>query len=451
MQKNSSYTKLLLLVCVFSTLQADKFSKGTQSLVNFSDTGTRKATFIEAQLLNLGFDPATMPYSFDFSGFIKNESFLDSRQTFDFGRGQFLLFPLKQENDVLGCDINSRGRYNMAAIESRLRTHVKGPKIGSAHSRAYVECDFFGNVEFGLIDTVQMRHAFVEIIKDNLHFVAGQTYHPLSLPLEAPNTVSFNSGVPMEPFLFSPQFRVTYTQNSFTIINALVGDITLIADGPRGPSNVYFRDSMMPEFHIQGRVDYSENFFFGAAFNLKRQVPRIKTDLNYKSVEILTSLACDAYFGFTKGRMSIYGKTIYVEDGNDFVMIGGYATSCVNQTNDKRQYANFRFVSAWTEIVYDMDRIEPALFVGFGKNLGTTRPIIQSIDDKKTIYGFGNDIATIARISPRVRCYYFAPFLVGAELEMTRAAYGTVSDAGKVENAVPVNNLRLELACYYIF
>jgi hypothetical protein len=481
---HSSKSRIIIFSTLFfsSSLYADKFSESTQALVRLVDPQSPITKFIEAQLKTFGFDPATLPFRLDFSGYIKNESFLDSRQTYDFAEGQFMLMPLQFEPDVNGCDINAHGRFNMSIIETRGRLNIIGPQVYDINTRAYIECDFLGNVRVEQeIDVLSLRHAYMELEKGDYKFLAGQTYHPLVYPAEAPDTVCFSSGSPLTPFLFSPQFRFGYETEKLGLYLTLLGEIDPLTDGPQSISTIYFRNSMMPEINVHGRVNFEgpysySDHYIGACANVKRIVPRLSTNLNYKSVESLTNVALSGYFRTRLDKLTVYGKGIYVENGNDFVMIGGYAVSCVSPNTDRREYVNFRFASGWLEFIYDLDKFEPAIFVGGGKNLGTTRPIIQNIlvstdadvdltsttnyftDNvttnsvtEQTIYGAGNNISYVTRLSPRLRCYYWAPFLIATEIEWTRAAYGTINACGKIENAKPVNNIRWELACYYIF
>lgn len=450
---NRFYLPIIFLIVTTPLLYADKFSETMQSLVRL-DT-QRIPHFIDAQIQRFGFDPANFPFQFDFSGYIKNESFLDSRQTYNFADGQFMLVPLQYQPDIYGCDINNRGSYNMSAVETRMRNNILGPKVYGLHTRAYIECDFFGNVN-STVNTLEMRHAFFELKGKNYKLLAGQTYHPLVYPVEAPNTVCFSSGSPMTPFLFNPQFRFGYESDNLDLYLSFVGNVALTGDGPDGASTIYVRNSMTPEISFMGRIhDEDQDNFAGIVINIKRLVPRLVTNLNVKSVEHINNLGFAAYYKARAGKVTMYGKTMYMENGSDFVMLGGYAVSTVNPQNDKRTYTNIRFVAAWAEFIYDLGKLEPAIFVGYGKNVGSTNPVIQSITTdgttETTIYGFGNNISYVARVSPRLRCYYFTPFLIGTELEFTRASYGTIGTFGNVCNATPVNNFRWELAGYYIF
>ena len=440
----------LLILSPFSSVYGDKFSETQQALVKLG-AQERPMKFIEAELITLGFDPKKLPFVLDFSGYIKGESFLDSRQTLDFRAGQLLLVPLEYLPDIHGRDINSRGRYNMSAIETRCRLDINGPVVHGWKTRGYIEADFFGTTDFS-INTFFLRNAYMELQGEHARFLAGQTYHPLVYPLEAPGTISFSG--PLNAFAFNPQFRFGYESKNLSLYVSFCGRVFLDDDGPIGPSSLYFRNSMMPEINFHGRVK-NEGNFVGASLNIRRIVPRLVTNKNIKSVEHLTNIGLSGYFCYDAAPLTFFGKVIYVENGSPFAMVGGYAVSCADSQTDKRTYTNIRFLSAWLEIIYDCCTFEPAIFGGYGKNIGATRPVITSITTdgivENTIYGFGNDIDTVARVSPRVRCYYYTPFIICTELEWTRASYGTIDGFGKVHNAIPVNNYRWELACYYIF
>ena len=52
-------------------------------------------------------------FGIKFSGFVKNDFFIDSRQTICAREGHFLLWPAPEKLDANGNDINSKSTFNM--------------------------------------------------------------------------------------------------------------------------------------------------------------------------------------------------------------------------------------------------------------------------------------------------------------------------------------------------
>lgn len=384
------------------------------------------------------------------SGYVKAEGIYDSRQALTLRDGHFLLYPLNRRPDVRGKDINSRGDFGEYAIQTRVRFEGFGPDVGPMSSRSYIEGDFFGTTD-DTIDAFRMRHAYLELESDEFDFLAGQTWHPIYIPILSPNTISFNTGTPINPFSRNPQFRIVYHNQTWDILGAAIGFLNFRPDGPIGFSNTYFRDALMPNLHLQARYKWNKaTNFVGAGIDVMRICPRLVSNLNFKEVNPFTAISAIAYARLAYDEhIILYSKFCYAQNANMWAMIGGYAVHSVDPLTDVRTYTPLRTISFWSELIF-AGTIEPALFIGYAKNLGATKTIIQSIDDENTVYGIGTDIKTLFRASPRIR-WYLESFVVGAEIEYTRAAYGFLNQFGKVINAQPVGNTRFLFATYYIF
>ena len=79
------------------------------------------------------------------SGYIKFESFVDSRQVLGIAADHFLLFPENKDLDANGKDKNSNSQTQLVALESRLRYDFSGPEICDVPTHAVIEGDFFSN------------------------------------------------------------------------------------------------------------------------------------------------------------------------------------------------------------------------------------------------------------------------------------------------------------------
>ena len=392
---------------------------------------------------------ANFPIQLEISGYVKAEAIFDTRQNFTERSGHYLFFPLNKLPDVLGADINSRGDFDEYAIQTRVRLEAFGPDIGCMESRSYIEGDFFGRTN-ETVAAFRLRHAYIALESDNFDFLGGQTWHPMSIPVEAPDTISFNTGAPIDPYSRNPQFRLLYHDDCVDVLFAAIGWIGDRPFGPIGPNSKYFRDSIMPDMHIQARYKWNEGQnYIGAGFDVMRIVPRLVSNLNYKEVNPFTSIAAIAYSRFSYDRIILYTKFAYAQDAAIWNMIGGYAVHTANPATDIRTYTPLQTISLWSELILSGD-IEPALFIGYAKNIGAKKDIIPAIGNEVTVYGIGTNIKTVFRAAPRVR-WYIKSFVVGTEIEYTRATYGILTNKGEVENSLPVGNTRFLFATYYIF
>lgn len=432
--------RIVLISCLltFSQAYADQFSLIAEQR-NVLDHEIKPALWATEKL----------PIKIDISGFVKAEGIFDTRQNFTIRDGHVLFFPLNKMPDATGRDINGRGDFDEYAIETRIRFEAFGPDVGCFKSRSYVEADFFGTTD-DTLDSFRMRHAYLCLESEDLDFWAGQTWHPMYFPVEAPDTISFSTGTPIDPFARQPQFRFVYHNDSFDVVAAAIGFLGQKPFGPLGPTDKYFRDSIMPDWHLQMRFKWDDSQqYIGAGVDFMRITPRLVSNTNFKDVNPFNSFSAIIYSRFVCNHIVLYNKFCYAQDAAIWAMIGGYAVHSVQPITDSRTYVPLRTISFWSELIFQ-GTFEPALFIGCAKNIGATKTIIPNISDETTIYGLGTNIRTVFRASPRIR-WYIKSFVLGAELEYTRATYGSLDEFGNVVNTIPVGNARFLFATYYIF
>ncbi len=434
---NQRWTLLLFAFMFFPAL-ADQFSVIAER-ANVLDHAIKPAVWATE----------TLPVKIDISGYIKAEGIFDTRQNFTERDGHFLFFPLNRLPDVNGRDINGRGDFDEYAIQSRIRFEAFGPDVGCMRSRSYIEADFFGTTD-DTLDSFRMRHAYLCLESQEFDFWAGQTWHPMYFPVEAPDTISFNTGTPIDPYVRSPQFRFVYHNECLDIVAAAIGFLGSRPFGPLGPTDKYFRDSIMPDLHLQTRFKWDDaHQYIGIGVDFMRITPRLVSNKNYKDVNPFNAFSAIVYSRFAYDHIILYNKFCYAQDAAIWDMIGGYAVHTVDPVTDSRTYVPLRTISWWSELIFQ-GPIEPALFIGLVKNIGATKTIIPTIADEITVYGLGTNIKTVFRASPRIRLY-IKSFVLGAELEYTRATYGSLDNFGNVTNTIPVGNARFLFATYYIF
>ena len=390
------------------------------------------------------------------SGYIKNETSFDTRQVSGNGNDHFLFFPEKKILDQNKKDINSRGQVHMAAIETRVRTTISGININQAKAVGVIEADYLGIASLDLSNIFRLRHAYIQLDWENVSLQLGQTWHPLSTFRKCnPITVSFNRGVPFNLRTFNPLIQATYHTEHFAIIGAATSQVSAISDGPDGPSSTYIRNALIPNLHVQIHGLFGDHVT-GVGVDYKRLRPRIVTNNDFKTSESINSIVAIGFLSLNFPTFFIHTKISYAQNAREYTSFGGYAVHSINPVTDERTYTNISIATIWSEFVYRKHKkIEPAIFIGFLKNLGAGKTIIPNLVDnnniiERRIFGRGLDIDYLFRISPRCK-WYINNFMIAAELEYTRAAFGTIDNKGKVTNTTPVGITRLLLAAYYYF
>lgn len=426
---------IILNILIITTLNADRFSEMAEA-----------RNVLDRMQLQWAIKP--YPTKIKIFGYVKNEGIFDTRQNFAIRDGQLLYFPLEKLPDVIGQDINGRGDFNEFAIQTRIDFEATGPDIGCFKSRCLIEGDFFGRTD-PTINTFSLREGFLELTSENLDFLAGQTYHPICIPVESPDTISFNSGIPITPFALCPQFRFTYHTDSLEILGAAIGFLGDRPFGFAGGAAKVFRDSMMPDFFFSARFKLDELNYLGAGLDVMRIVPRLATLQNYKEVYAIAPVSAELFIRFQANDIATYSKVMYSQNAAVFELIGGIAVHTLDPLTDLRTWVPLQTVSWYVEFI-KQGYLEPGLFLGIAKNLGATKQIVTGSESLVNLFGIGINIDTVFRVAPRVR-WYIHSFILGVEYEYTRAAYGTPDDKGRIVNTVPVANNRFLFATYYIF
>lgn len=394
-------------------------------------------------------------YPIKLSGYIKSEGYWDTRQVVGFRDDQVLYYPDKIVLDSDCQDINAKGQFETVAFQTRMRTDIFGPPVKHAQSKGVIEFDFYGKA--GISNIIRLRLAFLELIWDKVTLLGGQNWHPF-YPLQAyARTISFNSGSPIDSYSRNPQFRVTWKASSnLDLLFAACSELDFPSDGPDGLLTKYMRDAVVPMLDFVIKPHFGEHNF-GLGVEYKRIVPRLKTDTGLKARESLNSVSAMAYAALNWSSISIWTKAIFVQNDTDQNMIGGYGIHCIDEINDRREYTNLNNASWWIDVAITKSKqVIPGFFMGVIKTLGARETILPNVVDsegnitEKRIYGIGTDIDTVFRISPRLQ-WRVNNFMLGIELEYTRAAYGTIDDCGKVYDTNPVGNTRLLGALFYYF
>jgi hypothetical protein len=332
----------------------------------------------------------------------------------------------------------------MLSIQSRLRGEISGPDAFGARISGVLEAEFFGTSETDL-NGFRLRHAFVKMDWEKTVLLIGQYWHPLFIAESFPGTVSFNTGAPFTPFSRNPQVRITRKFGNISATATAYSQRDFVSSGPDGSSNKYMRNSGMPGFSAQLRGQYGEIFTGWIGIDYKNLRPELRTSVNAGTNARIGSITAFANMKLKTKPVTISLMGVWGQNTSDLVMIGGYAVSEITDTDNQiKKYTNINTANVWADITTNGKRVTAGLFTGFSKNLGAGDEI------KGSVYGRGNNIDHLFRISPRITVTE-GRLTFAAEIENTSAAYGTMQTSGKVTNTKSVNNTRILLATIFKF
>ena len=376
-----------------------------------------------------------------FSGFVKTDIMFDTRQVVSAREGQFLLYPAAQNIDAANKDINQDPNLNILSIQTRLTSKITGPDAFGAKTSGMVEGAFFGQTD-GNINGFRLRHAFLKLDWECTSVLIGQYWHPMFVPEVFPGVISFNTGVPFQPFSRNPQVRITQSINNFVISLSALEQRDFTSMGPNGACSEYLRYSSIPMLDMQIMFK-TNNFVLGFGADYKSLKPRLASDKNFKNENRINSLAVLGYTKIQHEKYSVKLEGTYGSNLTDLLMLGGYAVSSKDSITGIESYTNVKTLSLWSDLSYGKE-LSFGLFTGFTKNLGADDPI------NGAYYSRGNNIEKVFRIAPRVQVDSGITRFA-AELEYTSAYYGTPDNKDKVMNSYSVSNTRFLIAAYYFF
>jgi hypothetical protein len=345
-------------------------------------------------------------FGISFSGFVKADYTYDTRQTVAAREGHFLLYPAAPADDPQGEDVNAAANLNIYTVQTRLQGKITAPDALGAKTSGLIEAEFFGSSDAD-VNGFRLRHAFLKLEWAKTSLLLGQYWHPMFVTEAFPQTVSFNTGAPFQPFSRNPQLRLTRALGSLNLILAAAAQRDFTSPGPAGFSSSYLRNAAVPDLHAQLQLKKGGHVF-GLATDWKKLVPQIRTSKGLKTSESVTSLAGMGYAKLTLAPVTMTAQAVYGENLPDLLMLGGYGVLSSDPVTGYETYSPTRSFTTWTD-VDRMYRISPRLVWNSGK----------------------------------VR--------LAAEVEYSAAAYGKTTTRGEVEDAETVANTRVLLAAYLFF
>ncbi len=362
-------------------------------------------------------------FGIKFSGFVKNDAFYDTRQVVSVREGHFLLYP------AAVSDVNDNPSFNILAIQTRLRGNITAPDAFGAKVGGAIEGAFFGHSDAD-VNGFRLRHAFVTFTWDKTQLLFGQFWHPMFVTAVFPHVVSFNTGVPFQPFSRNPQIRLTQTMgDGIQLIVAAMSQRDFASSG----GSMALRNAVVPNLHGQLQITSGQHVF-GAGVDYKMLKPDLSSD------ETVSGISFIGYAKVVMNAVTIKAEGVLGQNLTDLLMLGGYAMKA-----GSAEYVATDVLSVWGEIQTNGPGMQFGLFGGYAQNQGTSDAI-----DPASLAVRGSNIDNVMRISPRV-IWNSGKARFALETEYTVAAYGTADSKLSVSNTKNADNIRVLFATYLFF
>ncbi|MBI5645821.1 MAG: hypothetical protein HY962_02725 [Ignavibacteriae bacterium] len=380
-------------------------------------------------------------FGIGFSGFVKTDFFMDTRQTVSSREGHFLLLPAAENMDARGEDINGAPSFNFLSIQTRLTGAITAPDAFGAKTSGVIEADFFGNENAAFVDAngFRLRHAYAKLSWENEELLVGQYWHPLFIPKCFSDVISFNTGAPFQPFSRNPQLRYTHTHAPmlFTFAASAQRDFT----SPGGSTAQ--RNAALPALHALAQFEEADAASkrallagIGGGYTTIRPLLFTEKGANkFAADETVGAMSATAYFLWRNKDVAFKVQGLYGENTFDLTMLGGYGVASVTDSaRNSVVYTPLTTVSAWSECIWYLESLQLALWGGYTQNLGAADRVL-TFSNKSggtDVTTRGADIASMWRLSPRI-VYTSGKMSFALETEYTVAAYATRDAAGVLQ------------------
>jgi hypothetical protein len=375
-------------------------------------------------------------------GFVRDDLFYNSRKNVDAVDGLFHLFPLNEDIDAHGSDLNAVPSTNLSSITTRFGVDFSGPDVGAAKLTARVEADFTGSSATPYL--LYLRQAYINLSwKGGSSLLAGHAWHPLFGEV-VPDVLDLSTGCPFQPFNRSPQIRYRYTKNKVSLTASAIYQTTSFSPGPAGKSSEYLKNGGIPE--LFAGINYKDkDFLGGVGVEMLSLKPRTATSL--KVNERLTTTSFVAQAQYKSGDLFIAGKTFLASNLGHTSLLGGYIASSFDSATEELKYTAQRHSTSWLNITYG-DKWRGGLFLGYSKNLGTGKALLAK---NTPFYGNGFNIDQLSN-EMLTFSYNLPHWKAGVEYSATTAWYGdTALSNGKVSNTHPITGHRVLAVLMYFF
>lgn len=400
----------------------------------------------------LDFDQLIRQKKFTVGGFVRLDTFVDTRQVYGGNTKIYFIYPLEPSLDPEGNDINDHGRLGFTPETSRFFIRTQNIDIGKKTKLDGIfEGDFVGET----IGSFRIRHAAAKLIWKKGSLLFGQFWHPLYPSDCSPNIVGFAGGIPMATYARYPQLRLTYKLKKLDIFLTAYSQFQAFSSGPAGKSINYIQNSTLPGLNLATELR-TEHVLAGATVNLQFLDPQISTTTtpSYKQDQTLASWGGALYSTLDLDKLTIRAFGFIGQNAANFYTLGGYAIKTLDNTTGKATYANVASTSFWLDLEYLVnEHVIPGLFTGYVKNLGSSQTLYTSpVTGLPTFYGMDTTgrLASVFRIATRL-VLQWNQLQVAFEADYARAWFGTMNNRGKYPTTSGVGNLRFLVVTRYNF
>lgn len=343
-------------------------------------------------------------FNFVCHGFVNPVIWADSRQVVSGREGMMLFYPASSTDNPNAENPD----LNMLAITARVNLAFSGPEVLGAKMLGFIEGDFTGPTN-ATINTLRLRHAYLQMDWGRHKVLAGQYWYPMVVPEIMPMTQPLNMGAPFHPYARYNQLRYTFKEGAFEAFTAALFQLDNKSQGPDGTSTAYLRGSMVPEMHLQLRFK-GDRLFFGGAANLLVIKPRKDED------QLYSSCSFSLFGSYRMDGITIKAQTLLSDNLYEGCTMGGYVEHLVD---GQYSYEPFSWTTAWLDISRNQGTWRPALFLGYGwnNNFG------MELGEDDQAYGRGFDIQSLWRVQPRITYLAGHGLSFMFDVECTHAQY----------------------------
>jgi hypothetical protein len=152
-------------------------------------------------------------------GYVAYEFLFDTYKSLDARDGELYFYPLKEQLDKNGKNINEKSQLQMLSISTRLGGKISGPDVLGAKMSGMVEADFYATSN-DYIYLLRIRHAMMNLKWQSSELMMGHYWHPVIVNEVIPSCVSFGGGAPFHSLNRSPQIRYTYYPSEIIRLSA---------------------------------------------------------------------------------------------------------------------------------------------------------------------------------------------------------------------------------------
>ncbi len=372
-------------------------------------------------------------------GFIRSYTAFDTRESKAGTKDLFYYLPKDVNFNSEGDDLNARYSFRMLALTSRLGVDVSGYQIGRTDVSAKIETDFYcmnGNVA-----VLRLRQAYALLSWKNLgrrgrqsvSLKIGQAWHPMAA--EQPFILGLETGTPFNPFSRTPQAVADYNfAGHFTLTGGIIYQMQYLSTGPDGASDNYLKYSCIPEGFL-GIGFKAGGFLVKAGADVLSIKPRWENSKGIRVEDRLTTVIPFVYAQYTRGALTVSGRTLYGSAGEHINILSGYgiAASSDVENDGKYEYAPLHSTVSYISAKYGR-KLQVMGMVGYMQNLGTSKELYSDVQDRygvkytavNRLYVSGNtfpNLHKLIRVSPAV-AYNLGKLTFAVEYNATIAQYG---------------------------